>query len=374
MNKKFNYVYAILWFVIFILSDNSVFACPPSNPNSNENVRKILNWMRTLPGKDKDRVIIGQHLQSIIHIKRGWKDEIEPVYRETRKYPGLITFELQHGDHPHTKFLEGIPVLEKHWQAGGLIAASYHMRNPWNNGKTKDTSRLASLEDLIDPSKDVYAVWMGELDMIADFFEELQKKDMVIIWRPLHEVNMTWSWWGAAAKNDPEAFKAVWRHMYTYFTTTRRLNNIIWNYSPSGHRDNLVAYYPGDDYVDIVGPDMYGKGTLNRTGHFSKQYDAMIKLGKIAGVSEHGFKEGNNPLHQTLDEMQTDYPDLIFLSMWGRNYSIKSSADPSATMDHPLAITRDELSWKAAPAKTQATPCPKNQPGSSAGIVAKPEP
>jgi beta-mannanase len=56
---------------------------------------------------------------------------------------------------------------------------------------------------------------------------------------------------------DPAVFKTIWMNMFNYFTYTKNLHNILWIYSPDQSAPDLTMYYPGGDYVDIVGLDVY---------------------------------------------------------------------------------------------------------------------
>ena len=94
---------------------------------------------------------------------------------------------------------------------------------------------------------------MEELDTLAAGLKQLQDAGVVVLWRPFHEMNGDWFWWGG---KNPEAFINVWRHMFDYFTKTRGLNNLLWVYGPN-HGKKTAAYYAGDGYTDVVGLDAY---------------------------------------------------------------------------------------------------------------------
>ena len=117
---------------------------------------------------------------------------------------------------------------------------------------TRRTS-VQLLEDLLKPDSETHTRWMQELDLMAAGLKELQEAGVVVLWRPFHEMNGGWFWWGAA---EPEKFIAVWRHMFDYFSKTKGLNNLLWVYGPN-HGQNTASYYAGEQYVDIVGLDAY---------------------------------------------------------------------------------------------------------------------
>ena len=82
---------------------------------------------------------------------------------------------------------------------------------------------------------------MQELDQLAAGLEELKEAGVVVIWRPFHEMNGDWFWWGA---KPPAEFVKVWRHMFDYFTNTKQLDNLLWAYGPN-HRENTARLLSG---------------------------------------------------------------------------------------------------------------------------------
>ena len=83
--------------------------------------------------------------------------------------------------------------------------------------------------------------------------------DTVTFFRPLHESNGAWFWWG---QQDPAEFAALWQGMFRYLTDTKGLHNLLWVYSANRNFDGTremdpARYYPGHDYVDVLALDIY---------------------------------------------------------------------------------------------------------------------
>jgi mannan endo-1,4-beta-mannosidase len=110
---------------------------------------------------------------------------------------------------------------------------------------TFDVSEALAHKD----SKD-YRLMMRDIDRIAVELRKVQKSGLPVLWRPLHEAEGGWFWWGA---KGPEAFKKLWRLVYDRLTRVDGIHNLLWVYS-SGVKPE---WYPGDEYVDIVGIDAY---------------------------------------------------------------------------------------------------------------------
>ena len=94
---------------------------------------------------------------------------------------------------------------------------------------------------------------------------------MPVIWRPLHEAQGGWFWWGA---HGAENFKELWNLMYDRLTNHHGLHNLIWEFTSIGVNGDEDEWYPGDDEVDIVGLDIYTQPTDNMSGQWTDAFDA----------------------------------------------------------------------------------------------------
>ncbi|MDN4502585.1 glycosyl hydrolase [Alteromonadaceae bacterium BrNp21-10] len=122
---------------------------------------------------------------------------------------------------------------------------------------------------LADTNSPEYAALIADIDTISAELQKFADADIPILWRPLHEAEGGWFWWGAAG---PDALKELWILMYDRMTNTHGLNNLIWVYTHAGSLDK--SWYPGDNYVDIVGYDGYDGN--NADNPFKSQY-AILK-------------------------------------------------------------------------------------------------
>ena len=142
-----------------------------------------------------------------------------------------------------------------YWNQGGLVTISAHLYDPartnqdWGGLRDKGVD----LETLLATNTETHVRWMRELDRVADGLQELKEAGVVVLWRPFHEMNGGWFWWGG---HDPETFIRLWREMFDYFSDAKGLDNLLWVYAPN-HGNRTAAYYPGDRYVDLVGLDAY---------------------------------------------------------------------------------------------------------------------
>jgi len=93
----------------------------------------------------------------------------------------------------------------------------------------KDTTfdLAATLASTYSPE---YACLLRDLDAIAWQLKKFSEAALPVLWRPLHEADGKWFWWGA---KGPEPLKALWRLMFTRFTGRHGLHNLIWVYAPA---------------------------------------------------------------------------------------------------------------------------------------------
>ena len=95
-----------------------------------------------------------------------------------------------------------------------------------------------------------------DIDQIASYLKPLKDKGIPVIWRPLHEAGGQWFWWG----RDAAACNRLWLLMFERFEAAG-LDNLIWAWTHSAAWSKPFSegmkWYPGDEYVDIVGFDLY---------------------------------------------------------------------------------------------------------------------
>ncbi len=151
----------------------------------------------------------------------------------------------------------------------------------WNSFYTAHTN-IDLTAVLADPTGDKYKALIADIDLIAIQLQKVEAAGIPVLWRPLHEADGAWFWWGA---KGPASFKKLWRIMYDRLTNYHHIHNLIWvltNENPS--------WYPGDDVVDVVGIDAYPTDkhdTLNIVWEkMLERYDGhkVIALTEFGGV------------------------------------------------------------------------------------------
>ncbi len=87
--------------------------------------------------------------------------------------------------------------LKDHSNKHGIIQVEDHFPNPVfpNGGGLRNKSDLVFM-DLTKPETETGKRWRLYLDVIAEGLNDLQQANVTALYRPLHEMNGGWYWWG----------------------------------------------------------------------------------------------------------------------------------------------------------------------------------
>jgi mannan endo-1,4-beta-mannosidase len=204
------------------------------------------------------------------------------------------------------KNLDGVPfdlmrrAAQKHAERGGIVTFSWHPRNPLTGGDAWDISSDQVVKSILKGGEKEreFRSWLSRA---ADFLESIGP-DVPIIFRPWHENIGSWFWWGGKLCT-PEEYQELYRMTWLYFTKERGLTNILWCYSPNGpiSPEDYMSRYPGDEFVDILGTDIY-------------EFVAPGETFEAAGAR---FGEEVKNMLSTLVALGTEHNKLICLSETG---------------------------------------------------------
>jgi len=193
-------------------------------------------------------------------------NEAEWVKQHTGKYPAITTFDYIHLPFSPANWINysDITFIQNWWNNNGIVSAGWHWLVPKYEGATGTDGYT------YEPSKTTFrasnatieGTWennivKADLAKIAGYLKLLKDQNIPVIWRPLHEASgntniggSAWFWWGYSGA---DAYKKLWIYMFDYFQA-QGLNNLIWVWTT---QTNDNSYYPGDNYVDIIGRDIY---------------------------------------------------------------------------------------------------------------------
>jgi mannan endo-1,4-beta-mannosidase len=314
-------------------------AAEPANPSATPQVHTILNYFHELSARKEGRRILSGQFSDF---GDGANLRImERIQERTGRWPGLIGVDYADFGRGSLTYKTPNRVAIEYWKQGGLVTVMAHMYNPANpkGGGLRDKG--VNIADLLQPDIDTHKRWMQELDLTAEGLKELKDAGVVVLWRPFHEMNGGWFWWGA---KEPEKFIAVWRHMFDYLSKTKGLDNLLWVYGPN-HGQNTAKYYAGDSYVDIVGLDAY---TDFVDQQHIKGYEEIAALPKPFGFTEYGPHGSQNPpgnydYRRFMYGLEKEFPKTCFFMCWNAKWSLATNDYTKELLAHSLVVNREDL-------------------------------
>lgn len=215
-----------------------------SNPNADVNAQKVYDYLCDNFGKS----ILSCQQEST------WMDspdyEMDIIEKAAGKLPAMRGLDFMNDD------FEGVVERSKEWHyKGGLVTICWHTGIN-GLGYQESLNDEPDFEKLLTPGTDEYNAMIGNWDKAAAALTELRDAGIPVLWRPFHEFDGGWFWWGKKGGDD---FIKLWQMMYDRFTNEFGLTNLIWVLGYSGEVKD--GWYPGNDYCDIIGSDTYDGST-----------------------------------------------------------------------------------------------------------------
>ncbi len=248
--------------------------------------------------------------------------EMYYIYEATGKYPAMRGLDFMNGD------FDGVVERSKAWhEKGGIVTICWHTGI---NGKGYQESLddKPDFDKLLTKGTDEYNGMVANWDKAAAALAKLRDEGIPVLWRPFHEFDGKWFWWGKGGK---ENFIKLWQMQYDYFTKEKGLNNLIWVLGYSGEVSD--GWYPGDEYCDIIGSDTYDNST---------NIKAWKKLSAMDTGKPMAFHEcGNVP---AVEDFEKDGDIWAWFMIWHTDYIVNNDRDNlKEVYNSERVITLDEL-------------------------------
>lgn len=286
---------------------------------------------RNLHKLQQNKVMFGH--QDALAYGVGWKYEAgrSDIKSLVNDLPGIYGWDIGGIENASDKNLDKVPFdkmreyIQGAYKRGAVITLSWHWDNPLTGGSTWDTT--ANTVKSILPGGAQHAKYKTWLDRGAAFMNSLtgEKGERIpILFRPFHEHNGNWFWWGPNTTSVDE-FKAVWKFTIDYLVKEKGLNQLIVVYNINSFKDEaeLMLKYPGDDYADVISFDKYqfdgnGKAFINST---RKELAILTRVAqsknKLAAFAETGYESipDSKWWTQTLWPTIADFP-ISYVLVW----------------------------------------------------------
>jgi mannan endo-1,4-beta-mannosidase len=217
------------------------------------------------------------------------------------------------------------------YNRGGVTTVAWHFINPVSEGGFywKDGVSKPAVKYLI-PGGEAHEQYKAILKTIGDWAHSLKGADgklAPVIFRPYHEFDGGWFWWGKPHCTKEE-FVALWQFTVSYLRDSLDVHNFIYAFSPDNKFTTEEAFlerYPGNQWVDLVGMDNYGdmgrdKYDLETAAKKLKIIsDFALKSGKLAAFTETGLESIPNQEWWTgtlLKVMRMHPMNLCYVLVW----------------------------------------------------------
>ncbi|GGB76384.1 mannan endo-1,4-beta-mannosidase [Flavobacterium suaedae] len=257
--------------------------------------------------------------------------------------------------------------VEEAYNKGMVNVLAWHFREPYE-GEHFYTSEMTDFQKFnafpsILPGGENHDYYKEKLDKVAEVLSNIKgaNNELVpVIFRPFHEFDGNWFWWGSAYCT-PEQYKEAWQFTVEYLRDTKNVHNVIYAYSPDKSYTTATAYlqrYPGDDYIDVLSMDNYGdfdgssaSGVSTANDKLKMVSDLAIGKVKVAALSETGYRvtADNSPISgffntNIYNAMTNNNVELAFVMFWsngGGGYYVPP-AGQSNTQDFVDFTQREE--------------------------------
>lgn len=224
----------------------------PVNPSADANAKALLKYLGSIYGKN---ILSGQQDQA----------SLDWVTTNVGKTPAILGVDFM--DYTESRISRGASstdvdkaiafaakggIINFVWHWGAPVGLYDTAEQPWYSGfytAATDFNLTTALQDTTNAN---YTLLIKDIDSIAAQLKKLEAAGVPVLFRPLHEAEGKWFWWGA---QGPEPAKKLWGIVYDRITNYHKINNLLWVW-------NSVAadWYPGSATVDVVSADTYTQG------------------------------------------------------------------------------------------------------------------
>lgn len=302
---------------ISIMDNTGVFVLKPEettsymvNPNATPETIALFYNLKIL---SKTKFIIGQHnaFNSFYNDNSGDSD----IKKTTGYDPGLlgsdflfITDDNNDGTAQNWFYQQEQRIksdVVKAYNKGMVNVFTWHLREPYNGAEfytanMTDFQKNNAFKSIL-PGGENHDYYKLKLQKVADVAKSMVGVDgnlVPFIFRPFHEFDGSWFWWGVAYCT-PQEYKTLWQFTVEYLRDNLNVNNILFAFSPDNGFNSEAEYlerYPGDNYVDVLGMDNYGdfkNQGITGVNNANKKLQIVSKLSidriKISALSETGY-------------------------------------------------------------------------------------
>jgi mannan endo-1,4-beta-mannosidase len=335
---------------IFILAATSLFGqnetIKPATPHASPEAKALLQLLYNFSG---NHTLMGQH-----NFPMAGDRNSRFAANYIGKPPVIWSMDFgfaKEGDKDSYRMRSAtVEEAERQNKLGSIITLCWHAVPPTANEPVTfqpvpgaDPAALASVQgrltddqfkDILTPGTALYNHWAAQVDTIAFYLKQLQKAHVPVLWRPYHEMNGNWFWWGN--RLGQYSTQALYRQLFDRLVNYHKLTNLVWVWSvdrPTKPGMEFSNFYPGNNYLDIVALDVYGSDFKQ------DYYDQLLTLsnGKPITLAE----VGSPPSPEVLESQ----PKWSYWVVWAGMVRNTSKKQYEALVNDTRVLGRDDPAY-----------------------------
>ena len=304
-------------------TDASAFAATPKST--------VINYLRSITGTS---IVSGQHNKEPAGSPGQYTQQVHDV---TGQWPGLWGGDMMFRADDIANRQRVIDQAKTEWRNGSLVALTWHACSPTVgrtcefDGGVKTRITDSQFQQIVTGGTALNQTWRARMAEVVPYLRQLRDAGVPVLWRPFHEMNETWNWWGARPGANGGA--KIFQQMKDYFDS-QGLDNLIWVWNvqdnPAG---GWSSYYPGSGYADVVSLDAWYKNYPSAADYQQLQ---SIAAGKPIAIAELGKAPNASLL--------TSQPRWTYFMIWSEQLrGSNTNAEIQAAYYHPRVLNQGEV-------------------------------
>lgn len=298
--------------------------------------QQVINYLRAVSGSN---IVSGQHNKEPASNPGQYTQQVKDV---TGQYPGLWGGDLMFRAEDVANRQRVIDQAKTEWANGSLVSLTWHVCPPTMGsscefeGGVKSRITDAQFSQVVTNGTALNNAWKRRLDEVVPYLQQLKGAGVPVLFRPLHEMNEQWNWWG----KRPGANGGAKLYQITHdYLAGKGLDNLIWVWNVQDNPEGGWAnYYPGNSYVDVASLDVWYKNYPSASDY--------QQLQSIAGSKPIALAEMGKVPNSALLNSQTRWSYFMIWSeqLKGNN----TNAEIQACYFHPRVLNQGEVKLPAA--------------------------
>lgn len=344
-----------------VLSDIKASDTTCTDPKAIPEAQNLMNYMASVYGS---HIISGQQ-EIYQHGPHDFEYEFEYLKNLTGHYPAIRGFDYLNSANILYGSEDGTSDRIIDWvkNKNGIATASWHITVPKNmdNYKVGDTN-ITWNDATYDPKLTNFVTsnvlvegtvereyYLAALKVLAEQLKKLQDANIPLIFRPLHEAEGgggetgSWFWWG---KDGSAVYKDIWKLTYKTLTEDYDLHNIIWEWN-SYNFDTSANWYPGDEYVDIIGYDKYSCIDYSTGSKRVYHNDSAIASTFYGIMEKYNSKKmvamAENDSFSTVENLTSEKAGWLYFCTWYDGSGSAESDSPKFLSDPMFNTEKDTI-------------------------------